>query len=43
MRGINSIKFNPGSKYPEIKNLNPHNALYDTYLCLELLKIRLGK
>lgn len=27
----------------EIKKLNPHDALYDSYLCLELLKIRLCK
>jgi DNA polymerase III epsilon subunit-like protein len=25
----------------EIQNLKPHDALYDSYLCLELLKIRL--
>ena len=28
--------------YPEIMTLEPHNALYDCYLCLELLKIRLN-
>lgn len=26
-----------------VKNLKPHDALYDSYLCLELLKIRLCK
>ena len=28
--------------YPEISTLEPHNALYDCYLCLELLKTRLN-
>lgn len=41
--GLSDIVSVDINKYPEIETLEAHNALYDCYLCLELLKIRLRK
>lgn len=40
-QGLSEIVSLDKKKYPVLNELEPHNALYDCYLCLELLKTRL--